>query len=336
MNDYFVLVIIASLTVDAAVGDPDFSLHPVRLLGALAAKAESASRYLFLTPGKEDSRIRLRMAGFGSWLAVCGCAIAFALLLGFLARRAGVIPGIIADIFIIWASIAPSDLARHALRIERALRSDMKNALPQPLTGRIAVSMIVGRKTEYLSYGEVSRAAVESVAESSIDGVAAPLFWACIFGPAAAFAYRAINTMDSMFGHKNARYFYFGFFPARADDAVNYLPARISSLLACVAAPVLGFSLKGSLESFFKYRLAHASPNAGHPEAAYAGALGISLGGPASYDEGIVDKPFMNPRGREPEPGDIRKATRLMYAQTVFSAAVFIACRQALKAVIKW
>jgi len=194
--------------------------------------------------------------------------------------------------------------------------------------------MIVGRKVERLSYGEVSRAAVESVAESSIDGAAAPLFWACLFGPAAAFAYRAVNTMDSMFGHKTERYLDFGLVPARADDAANYFPARLSSLLACIAAPFLGLSLHGAFRSFFKYRLAHASPNAGHPEAAYAGALGINLGGPVRYDEGIVDKPFMNPLGRDPESGDIKKSVRLMYVQTILSAAVFLGFRIALKDVI--
>ncbi len=336
MTDTLLIVIIVSLIADALIGDPNYKLHPVRLLGALADKMESVARRKLLKPGEAPSAARLRVAGFAAWLIVTGCALACAFILSAAARRIGLIPGILADSFIIWASIAPSDLSRHALRVQRALRSDKKNNPDQPVEGQAAVAMIVGRRVETLSFGDVSRAAVESVAESSIDGVAAPLFWACLFGPAAAFAYRAVNTMDSMFGHKNERYFYFGHFPARADDVANYLPARLSSMLACVAAPALGFSLREALASFFKYRLSHASPNAGHPEAAYAGALGISLGGPVRYDEGTVLKPFMNPQGRESVPEDIGKSVRLMYAQTLLSAAAFLACRLAVMEIIKW
>ena len=152
---------------------------------------------------------------------------------------------------------------------------------------------------------------------------ALPLSWA-------AFAYRAVNTMDSMFGHKDERYLHFGLVPARADDVANWLPARISSILACTLAPLVGGSASSAFHSFFRWRLAHESPNAGHPESAYAGALGLRLGGPSRYAEGVIDKPWINPTGGEARALDIARATRLMYAQTVLSAAAFVALRAAI------
>jgi adenosylcobinamide-phosphate synthase len=190
--------------------------------------------------------------------------------------------------------------------------------------------MIVGRDVSVLDETGVARACIESVAESSIDGVAAPIFWAALLGPWAAFAYRSVNTMDSMFGHRNARYFSFGLVAARADDAANWLPARLSSLLACLVAPSAGGTIRGACTSFFHYRRSHASPNAGHPESAYAGAFGLRLGGPVSYPEGLTVKPWMNPGGRDAAIGDIKKAVRLMYVQTFASSMAFLACRYAL------
>ncbi|MBU0934485.1 MAG: cobalamin biosynthesis protein [Spirochaetes bacterium] len=190
--------------------------------------------------------------------------------------------------------------------------------------------MIVGREVSKLDSTGCCRAAIESVAESSIDGAAAPLFWAAVLGPWGAFLYRAINTMDSLFGHKNERYRWFGFTAAKMDDFFNVIPARLSSLLAILLAPaVCGSSTKG-LRIFKKERLHHASPNAGHPEAAYAGILGIRLGGPIRYAEGPLEKPWFNAAGNACEPADITRSVRLMFVQTGCSALLFLLLRLGL------
>lgn len=319
------LALALGLALDALLGDPVSRWHPVRILGSFAASAERVARAAVRDQG---------LAGALAWLAVAGgsgglCYLAWA---GALALHP--ILGIAAGALMVWASIAPKDLAAHALRVRGALAEDESDAAGtwpgSPTRGRRAVSMLVGRDTSALDAAGVARACVESVAESSIDGAAAPLFWAALLGPWAAFAYRAVNTMDSMFGHKDERYLRFGLVPARADDAANWLPARLSSLVACAASPLAGGSAPAAFRSFFRWRLAHESPNAGHPEAAYAGALGLRLGGPSRYAEGLIDKPWINPPGGEARPSDIARASRLMYVQTVLSAAAFIALRAAI------
>jgi len=326
------VAIAGGLALDALAGDPTVSWHPVRLLGRLAARAESATRRLFGCPAPEPGSVpidlsrpsvsRSRLAGAAAWLFVTGTAAGLAWVLCAAARAVHPLLGSSADIIVVWASIAPADLAAHAARVRRALASGGATGL---VRGRAAVSMLVGRDTSSLDASGVARACVESVAESSVDGAAAPLFWGALLGPWGAFAYRAVNTMDSMFGHRNERYLHFGLVPARADDVANWLPARISSLLACAAAPLVGGSAGSAFRSFLRWRLAHESPNAGHPESAYAGALGIRLGGPSRYAEGLIDKPWINPAGAEAVPGDITRATRLMYIQTILSAGAFAA-----------
>ncbi len=363
MNLEGALAIALGLLLDAAMGDPRWNLHPVRILGSLAAKAEGAalvlsrrvisrcgpSRCGLGRPGEPAPAVsqlpeltapsgprvpRLVMAGALAWLAVCCISAGAALGFVFLARALHPAAAVMAEALVVWASIAPSDLARHAYRVARGLDRDRRACRAEPEEGRRAVAMIVGRKVEALDYSGVSRACVESVAESSVDGAAAPLFWAALFGPWAAFLYRAVNTMDSMFGHKDARYYSFGLVAARADDVANWLPARISAIVACLAAPLAGGSAGGALRSFLRYRNRHASPNAGQPESAYAGAFGLRLGGPVLYAEGLIDKPWMNPSGRDAEAADIRRAVRLMAVQTVLSAAVFAAAAAALRTFI--
>lgn len=365
------LVIGIALVVDALIGDPVFNWHPVRLLGRLAEAMEGFTRRLSSLPVPTDgaemqccmpaagsepvhgpatfpaSRLEPKAVAAGAlaWTLTFGLSAGLALAASWLTRMINPVFGLAIDGAIVWASIAPGDLATHALRVKRALERDRRelgvaegetSAYPgspgqvEPLQGRVAVAMIVGRDVSRLDETGIARACVESVAESSIDGVAAPLFWAAMLGPWAALAYRCVNTMDSMFGHRNPRYFSFGLVPARADDLANWLPARLSSFLACLAAPTAGGSISGAFSSFFRYRNSHASPNAGHPEAAYAGAFGLRLGGPVRYSEGLADKPWMNPFGRDAGIVDIHRAVRLMHIQTLVSAIAFLACRFAL------
>lgn len=295
--------LLLGVALDFAVGDPVFRLHPVRLIGDAAAAAEKLLR----------PRLPPYPAGVLAWTATVAAAAGIGWALMALSRAVFGIQGEIAvGGILVWASIAARDLASHALRVRDSLR---KGDLPE---ARTMVGMIVGRETARLDSAGVARAAVESVAESFVDGVAAPLFWAALLGPLGAVAYRAANTMDSMFGHKNERYLRFGRFPAKADDAATWVPARLAGFLACMAAPAVGGSPKWALGVFLSDRLKHESPNSAHGEAAFAGALGVALGGPTVYAEGVADKPWLGSGGRgDCGQADIARAVRLMVVSTL-------------------
>jgi adenosylcobinamide-phosphate synthase len=181
---------------------------------------------------------------------------------------------------------------------------------------RKQVSRIVGRDTERLSMEGVIRAAVETVAENTSDGVIAPMMFLLIGGAPLGFLYKAINTMDSMLGYKNDRYLYFGRAAARLDDAANFIPARITGLLMTLAAFITGLDGKNAWRIFLRDRGNHASPNAGQSESACAGALGIRLLGDASYFGQVVEKPTVGDDTRSPEPKDILRANRLLFASS--------------------
>ena len=179
---------------------------------------------------------------------------------------------------------------------------------------RRAVSMIVGRDTENLDQKGVIRAAVETVAENTADGVIAPLFFLALGGAVGGMAYKAINTMDSMLGYKNERYQYFGTAAARLDDAAGFIPARLSGLLLVAAAGLTGMDAANAWRIFCRDRYAHKSPNSAQSESAVAGALGVQVAGDAVYGGQVVHKPFIGDSLREIEAEDIRRANKLMYA----------------------
>jgi adenosylcobinamide-phosphate synthase len=308
------LIVPAALVLDTLVGDPPFRLHPVRLLGNLAAAAEKATRRI-LSP---------LPAGILTWSVVVGSAALASIGLLALGGLAGPWGRMAAGAAIVWASMAPRDLAVHALRVRRALERDGLAA------GREAVSRVVGRDVERLDYAGVLRACVETVAEGLLDGVLSPLFWAFVAGPVGAAVYRAINTMDSMFGHRNERYILFGRVPARADDAANWLPARLSIPFIALAAALTGLDGQGALRIGLRDRRRHESPNSAHPEAAFAGALGLRLAGPAWYEGEKHDKPWIGDDTRAIEGADISRSVRLMYTATLLFTATGWAARWAV------
>lgn len=327
----YAITIVISLCLDAIIGDPTLRWHPVRALGVFASHVEAFTRRVLRGIGSNHIW-QEKLAGLTTWLVVMMVATISAISISSLGHALNHWVGIAMDAIIVWASIAPTDLARHALRVEHALKVDASSYATEPLRGREAVSMLVGRDVSALNAQGIARACIESIAESSIDGVAAPIFFGIMLCPWAAFAYRALNTMDSMFGHKNERYLHFGLVPARADDLANWLPARLSSITACLIAPLAGGSAVGACRSFIRWRSAHESPNSGHPESTYAGAFNLCLGGPTHYADGIVNKLWINPHGRDAEPADIKRALRLMYIQTIASLVTFIG----LRAIINW
>ena len=201
----------------------------------------------------------------------------------------------------------------------------------QDLPGaRKAVSMIVGRDTKSLSAAGVTKAAVETIAENTSDGIIAPLFYMAIGGPALMFLYKGINTMDSMVGYKNDKYLNFGRYAAKLDDIANYIPARISAWLMILASMCAGFDWKNAKKIFLRDRYNHASPNSAQTEAVMAGALDIQLAGNAFYFGKLYEKPTIGDALREVEIEDIPRANRLLYVSAALGTAFFALIRMGI------
>jgi adenosylcobinamide-phosphate synthase len=273
-----------AIGLDLALGDPPGWPHPARGTGRLAALLE---RLLSRSLGRGV------FAGLIFWLGVNGAMLtAFAAVRATL-RRVHPAAGWLFEAITVYQTLAATDLRRHVRAVLLPLKTgDLPGA-------RAKLAMIVGRDTGHLDKGEISRAAIESLAESSNDAFVAPLFWAVVAGAPGALWYRTVNTLDSIVGHRNERYERFGKISARADDALNWLPAR---LCAAVSESLRGFR---SWEKIRREALAHASPNAGWSEAAAAFALGARLGGTNFYDGIPLPGPVFNSGGRAPTPDDL-------------------------------
>ena len=268
--------ILAAVALDLLVGDPRWLPHPVRGIGRLAQRLERPMRRLIRNE---------KAAGIVTVLLVVSTAGVSAWGLIYLAGFCHPLAADIVSIILIYTTIATHDLARHSRAVFRALAvGDLEQA-------RRCVAEIVGRDTAQLDEAGVTRAAVECVAESTVDGITAPLFFAILAGPVGAMMYRAINTLDSTFGYINDRYIRFGWAAAKLDDLANYLPARVTAPLIGLAAAILGRRPIQSWRILRRDGRKHASPNAGLPEAALAGALGIQLGGLNYYDGEPLEKP---------------------------------------------
>jgi adenosylcobinamide-phosphate synthase len=287
-----------AVLADLALGDPRWLPHPVRAFGWIAERVERLARCCI--PNE-------RLAGvFAVALLVVGAASAAGALIE-LAGRIHPIAADIVSIWVIYSAIAARDLASHAWNVFRPLSvGDLPNA-------RLAVSKIVGRDVERLDESGVARAAIESVAESTVDGVTAPLFFALCFGPVGAVGYRAINTLDSMFGHLDGRYARFGWAAARLDDLANWIPARLTAPLVCLAAFLRGKRSVQAVAVLRRDGRKHASPNSGLPEAAMAGALGLQLGGVNFYDGEPMERPTLGDPIDTPRAVHVRDAVRLMF-----------------------
>jgi adenosylcobinamide-phosphate synthase len=298
----FAELALTALAIEAAFGFPDSIYrrigHPVSWIGALIARCERVwNRHEF-------SARRRRMLGLATLLlllAVCGAAGTVVSLLTqyFLVRIAStLVCGLAAS-----TCLAQRSLDAHVRAVADALERHGIEA------GRHAVSMIVGRDTRNLDEAGVSRAAIESLAENFSDGVVAPLFWLVVAGLPGILVYKAINTADSMIGHKSDRYRAFGWAAARTDDLVNLPASRLAAAWLVLASAILpALSPRGAVKTMSRDAGKHRSPNAGWPEAAMAGALGLRLGGPRAYDGAMLDEPWMGDGREQVSPRDIRTA----------------------------
>ncbi len=303
LNVYSDLIQIAvACFLDAVIGDPQWNYHPVRLIGRSIEGVETLLRRL---PMPE------RLSGMLLATAIVSGAYFAAFAVVWTSRRWHSWSGMVMGGIVIYFTISVRCLADEAKKVMVALiEHDVAKA-------REALSQIVGRDTAHLNEEQIVRACVETVAEGSVDGVLSPLFYAFIGGPCAAMAYRAVNTLDSMVGHKDERYLRFGWASARLDDVANYVPARISAVLIPCAALFCGGNLRKSFAIMIRDGRKHASPNSGIPEAAMAGALGVRLGGPSTYQGETIEKPFI---GNEENPltfKTIGVAIRIMYVTSV-------------------
>ncbi|HEY0537098.1 MAG TPA: cobalamin biosynthesis protein [Actinoallomurus sp.] len=294
--------LLAGVALDALTGDPRRG-HPVAAFGRAAGALE---RRLYA-----DSRAR------GAVFA--GVCVLGAAGLGAVAARRRSLPTAAAT----WAVLGGTSLAREGKAMEASLEAgDLEAA-------RARLPHLCGRDPAALDAKELTRATVESIAENTSDAAVAPLFWGAVLGVPGLLAYRAVNTLDAMVGHRSPRYANFGWAAARADDVANWVPARLTGLLTAVCAPLVGGSPHEAYRTLRRDGAAHPSPNAGRCEAAFAGALGVRLGGVNVYQSRVEHRPELGD-GRPPETGDIRRAVRLSRAVTLATAALAAGGRFAL------
>lgn len=307
--------------LDFIFGDPVWLYHPVRLIGALITVLEKLFRKIC-----GERRKALLAAGGVLWVLVVFVSAAVPFLILLAAGRIHPALRFILESFWCYQLLAAKGLKQESMKVfAEVKKGDLAGA-------RRAVSMIVGRDTQCLDEAGVVRAAVETVAENTSDGVTAPLLFMMIGGAPLGFFYKAVNTMDSMIGYKDEKYLYLGRCAAKLDDVLNYIPARLSAVMMTAAAWVLGMDGRGAWRIYRRDKRKHASPNSAQTEAVCAGALQIRLAGDAWYFGKLYQKEYIGDDIRTVEPEDIIRANRLMYATAVLTFLLF----GAVKLLVIW
>ncbi len=302
--------IYAAYLMDVVFGDPHWFPHPVRMIGKYIMAFEAYIRRF------ARSAKALKISGIFLTLTtvIFTFFIAYFILLG--AKAIHIWLYHVVNILIMYTCIATKSLKDESMKVYKELKSeDIQNA-------RKMLSYIVGRDTACLDESEITRAAVETVAENTSDGVVAPLFYMFIGGAPLALAYKAANTLDSMVGYKNERFIDFGWASAKFDDLVNYIPARLTALFMIIAAMFLRLDYKESFRIMIRDRKNHSSPNCGYPEAAAAGAMSVVLGGTNMYFGKPVVKPTMGDPKRLLNKDDIILVNKLMYAVSLITIII--------------
>lgn len=308
-------VCLIGMILDWIFGDPVWLYHPVRIIGKWIAFLEKILRKL--VGDQEGNEKKLLIAGGILWILVILASAAVPMGILYLAEKFSPCAAFVLECFWCYQLLAARSLGKESKKVYKKLIQDN---LPG---ARLAVSMIVGRDTENLTVEGVTKAAVETVAENTNDGVIAPLIYMLIGGPILGFVYKAVNTMDSMLGYKNEKYLYFGRVAAKMDDVAGFIPARISALLMILASCLLGMDGKNALWIWKRDQRKHASPNAAQTEAVCAGALQVQLAGDAWYFGVKHEKETIGDPIRKIEPKDILRSEKLMIGTEVLTFLLF-------------
>lgn len=305
-------IMLVAMAIDALIGWPArlYAVvgHPVTWIGALIAKLDAWLNIEETDPGKR------RLAGIATAVIVIAIAADLAWMISWFLPEGWI--GVLIGGVLAWPFIAIHSMHGHVRAVAQPLADgDLDGA-------RGAVGMIVGRDPAQLDEPGVARATIESLAENTSDGIVAPVFWGTIFGLPGITAYKAINTLDSMLGHRSPRYEIFGWASARIDDVANLIPARLTGFLFAIVSP----NRRAALGTMMRDARHHRSPNAGWPEAAMAGALDIRLSGPRVYADGVAEEPWVNGEAADPGPADIDRGLSLFRGALIALAVlVFIA-----------
>lgn len=311
---YQTFAVITGFIIDFFVGDPYSIPHPVVAIGKLISFLDKKLRR-----GNSNEKDVIR----GVWTVVIVITVSTVIPAAVLFGAWMIHPAVyyVINSIMCWQILAARQLARESGKVQKALEKGDTEA------ARTAVSYIVGRDTNVLDENGICRAAVETVAENTSDGVIAPLFWTFLFGAVGGFFYKSVNTMDSMLGYKNEKYLYFGRAAAKTDDAVNFIPARISALLMIAACPFCRLDGKNAWKIFRRDRYKHASPNSAQTESVCAGALNLRLAGDAVYGGIVHKKKFIGDDNKPIEPADIERANALMYTASLFMLIIGVLIR---------
>ena len=308
-------VCLIGMILDWIFGDPVWLYHPVRMIGKWISFLEKILRKF--AGDQEANEKKLLIAGGILWILVILASAAVPMGILYLAEKISPCAAFVLECFWCYQLLAARSLGKESKKVYKKLMQD-------DLSGaRLAVSMIVGRDTEQLTVEGVTKAAVETVAENTNDGVIAPLIYMLIGGPILGFVYKAVNTMDSMLGYKNEKYLYFGRVAAKMDDVAGFIPARISALLMILASCLLGMDGKNALWIWKRDRRKHASPTAAQTEAVCAGALQVQLAGDAWYFGKKHEKDTIGDPIRNIEPKDILRSEKLMIGTEVLTFLLF-------------
>jgi len=303
MESYGLLIILpAAFLLDLILGDPQFLPHPIRWMGKAIELLEPAFRNI-------SKNLSISGTFYALFLILSAWAISFVIVVT--AGKLHPILVIVIEIILIYWSISVKSLRQSAMEVSRLLVSNKIDKAKEK------VSLIVGRDVEKLAERGIVKATIETVAENLVDGVISPLFFAVIGGAPLAIAYKMVNTLDSMVGYKNEKYIHFGKAAARIDDIANFIPARLSVPIISLAAQILSRKGLHALKTAIKEGKNHSSPNAGFPEASFAGATGVKLGGPNYYHGKLVYKPYIGKLFGEADIKHIKKACDLMMLSSI-------------------
>lgn len=297
--------LITGYILDLIIGDPQGHPHPIRLIGKLI---ENTEKLLRTKCRGEKDEIK---AGSLLWLTVVSVSFIIPCLILYTAAKINLILYIAAESIMCYYILAVKSLNDESMKVYYALKN---NNIEE---AKYFLSFIVGRDVENLKSSGITKAAVETVAENTSDGVIAPMIFILLGGAPLGFLYKAVNTLDSMVGYKNERYINLGKFSAIADDVFNYIPSRIAALLMLVSSYILKLDYRNAYKIYKRDRYNHKSPNSAQTESVCAGALNLMLGGSSYYGKILMEKPAIGDNNREAEAEDIKRANKLMYMTSI-------------------